>query len=408
MNEATTKQWTSKAGPRQTQKVHGALKALRWKGKSFVEITGIVGGDEGRTVLTNLFGPAPGDEACQAAQERIGNQFDYEITKENHKAVIEAIEKETAKLELFEVDKRETPQERTERDQKLERLHKEHEKKAEKKSADTAKIVATLQEQYPWAKAHDGKMSEHSRASYNIKQELRKAFPGIKFSVRSDSFSMGNSVDVSWDLGPTTKDVDSILGKYSDGSFDGMTDMYNYDHSAEGDAVSVVLGRAKYVHSHRSIPHELYLQVGQWLCKAQDVKHEGQYTRYLYGQGDTEDLQQHVYGLFQKSTFPAGAEIIGIYRDSENNCFAFSLLDSPKVETVENTFCTVQKHFHTKKQFDFWMVVLAEKVERASFVVLRTRCKDAGGWYSRQWGKTPGGFAFESEQAANSFAETIS
>jgi hypothetical protein len=41
--------------------------------------------------------------------------------------------------------------------------------------------------------------------------------------------------------------VDPIINRYSAGSFDGMTDSYNYEHCAWTDA----FGDAKYVHSHR-------------------------------------------------------------------------------------------------------------------------------------------------------------
>ena len=41
-----------------------------------------------------------------------------------------------------------------------------------------------------------------------IRQELAKAFPGIKFSVKSKSYSGGSSIDVGWTDGPTPKMVE--------------------------------------------------------------------------------------------------------------------------------------------------------------------------------------------------------
>lgn len=84
-------------------------------------------------------------------------------------------------------------------------------------------------------------------AAKNIRIELKATFPGVKFSVRSSSFSMGNSIDVRWTDGPTTSQVDEIINKYTAGSFDGMTDCYNYERGAWTDA----FGDAKYVHSSR-------------------------------------------------------------------------------------------------------------------------------------------------------------
>lgn len=65
----------------------------------------------------------------------------------------------------------------------------------------------------------------------------------------------------------------------------------------------------------------------------------------------------------------------------------------------------IEKHFHTKGGFDFWLAVSAERVEREQFERQRDAAKAGGGWYSRAWGKTPGGFAFKSESAALAFVE---
>lgn len=88
----------------------------------------------------------------------------------------------------------------------------------------------------------------HVVAAKNMRIELQRAFPGVKFSVRSKSFSMGNDVRVSWTDGPSVAQVDAIINKYAGGSFDGMTDCYNYERGAWTDA----FGEAKYVFSERA------------------------------------------------------------------------------------------------------------------------------------------------------------
>lgn len=65
---------------------------------------------------------------------------------------------------------------------------------------------------------------------------------------------------------------------------------------------------------------------------------------------------------------------------------------------------SVSKHHHTKKGFDFWICELAERVERDDFDRFLADAKARGGWYSRPWAGTPGGFAFKSEAAALAFA----
>jgi hypothetical protein len=49
-----------------------------------------------------------------------------------------------------------------------------------------------------------------------LRKELRETFQGVKFSVRIDRFSMGESIDIRWLDGPASVLVDRIADKYSD------------------------------------------------------------------------------------------------------------------------------------------------------------------------------------------------
>lgn len=66
--------------------------------------------------------------------------------------------------------------------------------------------------------------------SKKIKQDLKNAFPNVKFSVKSDNFSGGNSVDITWIDGVTYDMVEKVVKKYQYGNFDGMTDSYNVNN----------------------------------------------------------------------------------------------------------------------------------------------------------------------------------
>ena len=128
---------------------------------------------------------------------------------------------------------------------------KEREKAAEK--AENASIRGALPSLHPHlitAKSkpdwNDGRV-----AAENIRRELRKAWPGVRFSVRFRTFSGGDSIDVGWTDGPTSAQVNGVIGKYQYGWFDGMTDCY--EHSKESDRTwGDVFGSAKYVHAQRS------------------------------------------------------------------------------------------------------------------------------------------------------------
>ena len=61
-----------------------------------------------------------------------------------------------------------------------------------------------------------------------IRTTLRASFPGVRFSVRSDSYAGGSSIRVRWTDGPTEDQVESLIGHYKGSTFDGMTDMKSY------------------------------------------------------------------------------------------------------------------------------------------------------------------------------------
>jgi len=115
--------------------------------------------------------------------------------------------------------------------------------------------IEALQKQHPHLIPGDDLIT----GAKNIRIELSRQWPGIKFSVKSDRFAGGNSISVSWHDGPTSKQVDEIIDKYQHGSFDGMTDSYNYDSSTWCQA----FGSAKYVSSQRTESKALMLAVAK-------------------------------------------------------------------------------------------------------------------------------------------------
>jgi hypothetical protein len=74
-----------------------------------------------------------------------------------------------------------------------------------------------------------------------VRSALKEAFPSIKFSVRSKTYSGGASVDVHWIDGPTAPQVEAIAKQYEGATFDGMTDCKSY-HEATLDGERVHFG----------------------------------------------------------------------------------------------------------------------------------------------------------------------
>lgn len=90
-----------------------------------------------------------------------------------------------------------------------------------------------------------------SKTAQAIRQELKKEFPKTKFQVTSKSYSGGNSVSIRWTDSITTEKVKEIVAKYEMGSFDGMTDSYNYDNKNPD------IPQVKYVFVSREISDEI-------------------------------------------------------------------------------------------------------------------------------------------------------
>jgi hypothetical protein len=96
-----------------------------------------------------------------------------------------------------------------------------------------------------------------------IRGELKTNFPGIKFSVNSDRYAGGSSITVSWTDGPTTKEVDNIVGHYHGASFDGMQDLKEY-HESEYNGEVVRFGN-DYISCNRSYSKAALEEVAQYL-----------------------------------------------------------------------------------------------------------------------------------------------
>jgi hypothetical protein len=340
--------WTSTAGPIQTKAVKTALGELATEHKQFIQLEGIVGGPERRHSYCSLFSTERRADVT-AAETRIAEQFNYTITSGNYRQIVAAV---TAALPTLKdnrpiKDERRSPDEERLRLEQVDLDNQQRQLEQQAHNAETDRIVEKLNLRYPWAKTRDDSTSRQARAAANLRKELAIAFPNTKFSVRSDSASMTNSVNYHWTLGPTAKAVAGIADKYEYGRFDGMQDLAFNDTSAFGEAVEQVLGRAKYVSGSREIPAEIHDQVGRLLCEAQQIEFQGNSTQHLFGQGDTRWLSDHVDKLLAQTTFPPNAEISGIvYSEGGQDEATKTFIESgyQLTFTTSQQFCPDPKH----------------------------------------------------------------
>ena len=94
-----------------------------------------------------------------------------------------------------------------------------------------------------------------------IRKALKEAFPGFKFSVRSHTYSMGASIYVRWDDGPTTKEVEAVARVFAGATFDGMTD-YKGGVVHQFDGCTVHFG-ADFIFCNRNVTDKMLAGVRQ-------------------------------------------------------------------------------------------------------------------------------------------------
>jgi hypothetical protein len=129
--------------------------------------------------------------------------------------------------------------------------------RVEKARADAEERTTLLSSFSYLERATGSKKSSHALASSNLKKLLAREFPGVVFSVSSDSFSMGNSVDCRWEDGPTHDEVDKFADRFQNCDFDGSDDSTHYRHTIWPE----LFGGAKYVNCHRETSHARIIEV---------------------------------------------------------------------------------------------------------------------------------------------------
>lgn len=74
-----------------------------------------------------------------------------------------------------------------------------------------------------------------------VRAALKRHFPGVKFGVKSQTYSGGASINVDWTDGPTRRQVETVTSDYRGGRFDGSIDMaYDVSHYLMPDGSAIV------------------------------------------------------------------------------------------------------------------------------------------------------------------------
>ncbi len=97
-----------------------------------------------------------------------------------------------------------------------------------------------------------------------IRHDLKRAFPGVAFRVKTSRYSGGSSVRVYWTDGPIAAAVDAVVGRYKCEGFDGMTDSRTNSGPMTLDDGRVVRIHA-FIFTHREVSPALTARVDAYL-----------------------------------------------------------------------------------------------------------------------------------------------
>jgi len=206
--------------------------------------------------------------------------------------------------------------------------------RTEAQAVEAIKNAKTSHDRHKTYKAElkaNPKKSRSANCATAIREELKKEFAGVKFSVKSSNFSGGDSVDITWENGPIVQDVESITRKYQYGRFDGMTDMYEYSNTRED------LPQSKYIQTRREISEEV-----------NNIIFEALRPHFSEDTPDYE-VKQYSYRIIYKTPIPVGAIVTGLKEvkdcGSIEDCYTLTFLlsetsqaepqETPNFEAIE-------------------------------------------------------------------------
>lgn len=187
-----------------------------------------------------------------------------------------------------------------------------------------------------------------------IKKRLSALYPNMKFSVTSDTFSMGNSVDIRWTDGPLMESVNAITKQYQYGSFDGQQDMYNYEDIDE----SLGCEGAKYVMCHRDMSAAYKAMI---VAKAEEY--------YGYLNPNDHSYYRRLAEVEQKFFLYPEAEV----QPPSTTNLGNSIISGLEINII--------KDVDTRDQSEIYVVKIITNVK--DFKSLRNEMDAFGGYYSR-------------------------
>lgn len=138
-----------------------------------------------------------------------------------------------------------------------------------------------------------------------VRKALKEAFPEIKFSVRSSTYSGGASIRVAWVDGPKSDQVEAIAKTFAGASFDGMQDLKTCNtHTLDGQTVRF---GSDYVFCDRECSDaaraNLMTVLGRMSVDERDALIHSLGLRYLRGSEDLQSVARAIFSAMPRPEF---------------------------------------------------------------------------------------------------------
>lgn len=352
MSETTTRKWNATAlGPRQVKPLERAIRDLRSMNQCVCYVRGVRGSELDRSYMVRLFAPpatAEWGERVSKAEADVFDSCSGVVTPKNVKEIVAKLDAARAELRphIPEIDETISPEEDARNKQRAAEMRQ----KEREQSEACAKSWAELEAAKP------------ARA-----QSLILALYVVdKSDPMTDYFAAFTErvVALSWLNTPAARVEDLQAAKAAWSEIAGLDTKVQRGSPTPGasDRLHLNTGDGPYSTGWRV------------LC----LKWE--HVRGMYERREIEQPR-----LFESQDVAAPITL----GTPGSNAGKYNIV----------------KVYHDKRKCDVWIAAPIEKLPDHEYQLALSRCRECGGWYSRKWGSSPGGFAFDSENRARLFAD---
>jgi hypothetical protein len=174
---------------------------------------------------------------------------------------------------------------------------------------NTMNIIAQKEKQQEIANKPIARYIDAAEVAKLVRSELKSAYPNTKFSVKTSRYSGGSSIRVHWIDGPTTKEVEKIVGYMHGASFDGMIDLQSYHDTTDPKTGEIIHYGNNYIFCERDYSKNALILFWDKTCQDHGInpnkatlQNENNYYWYKFDT-DSQAYPNDYQSLFNKTAY---------------------------------------------------------------------------------------------------------